>query len=249
MSPTLADFHLKCRRELNALLKSFNILFYGYGSKRMLLLRMFPGAFYFNCRLARPRDILGELASRLRMPQVASMHELDVLVRRREKHKLILANFDFEAMEEFAGLRSFAVLATMESVNVRFSEDDVRRLNFIFRDLTTFEPYEEETVDIQLRAGKTEMSLNVVRNIPRSARLALKEILLLSADTVGLDELFERTKRKLFLTSKTALLSILGELIDHRILRMRDSTTIAVGLSAAERKRLLDSWAQFETQS
>lgn len=247
----LVDFHLSCKKELDMLTKSFNILLYGYGSKKSILMQMFPSAFYFNCRLQKPRDILMELIDRvarrsrkLHPPaSLRSVRELDRLIgQRREKYKLIVANFDFDLMRDFCGLRNFAILGTIESVDVKFSYDDVERFNFIFRDLTTFRPYEDEIVGMQLRLTRTESALNVIRNVPRNSRIVLREILQLQADTVGLDEVFEKTKKRLFLTSRSSLLLMISEFVDHRILRVRDNTEIVVNLPAAERRRLLDGW-------
>lgn len=250
----LMDFHLSCKREFNELAKSFNILFYGYGSKRALLMRMFPSAFHFNCKFLKPREILNSIVARLRpklkalhaeLDSVASMSELDRLIgTRRQKYKLLVTNFDFDLMRDFSNLNNFAILGTIENIDIRFSSEDIEGFNFIFRDLTTFEVYKDEIVDVRLKAIGTEASVSVITNVPRSSRLILKEILQSPTDVVGLDGLFEKVKKKLFLTSKAPLLSMINEFVDHRMLRINDSKEIIVNISATERKKLLEKWEQ-----
>lgn len=248
MGSRLVDFHLGCKKELNRLARLFNILFYGYGSKRQLLRTMFPSAIHLDCRAMGRREILAEIVTAVgrrskhlapELARASTVSEVDAVVgHRKEKFKLVMANFDF-SMLDFACLRNFAVLGTVEHVDIRFSADDVERFNFVFRDLTTFEPYEEEAMGIQVQAARAEASASIVRNVPRNSRAVLKEILQLGSSTVDLGELFERVKRKLFLTSKTSILSLLGEFVDHGVLKIRNSTEIVVCMSSAERKEVV----------
>lgn len=247
MSLSLADFHLNCKKEYNVLIRSFNILFYGYGSKRTLLKRMFPTAIYLNCRTMSRHEILAEIMDTVRrrssletqrVSRTSTIKDIDEAIgTRREKYKLIMANFDF-SMLEFSGLKNFAILGTIEGVDIRFSLEDIERFNFIFRDLTTFDPYEEEIVGIHLGTTKVEASFRVVTSVPRNSRVVLKEILLCNEDTVSLGELFERTKRKLFLTSKTSVLSMISEFIDHGLLKIKNGTEVVICMSPAEKKEI-----------
>ncbi|AFN83917.1 origin recognition complex subunit 2 [Encephalitozoon romaleae SJ-2008] len=247
MSQNLTDFHLNCKKEYNVLTRSFNILFYGYGSKKPLLKKMFPTAIYLNCRTMGRHEILAEIVdtvrrrSRLetqRVSKTSTIKDIDEAIgTRKEKYKLIMANFDF-SMLEFSGLKNFAILGTIEGVDIRFSLEDIERFNFIFRDLTTFDPYEEEIIGIHLGATKVEASSRVVSSVPRNSRVVLKEILLCNEDTVSLSELFERTKRKLFLTSKASVLSMISEFIDHGLLKIKNGTEVVVCMSPTEKKEI-----------
>ncbi|ADM12433.1 origin recognition complex subunit 2 [Encephalitozoon intestinalis ATCC 50506] len=247
MSSDLSDFHFNCKKELNALAKSFNILFYGYGSKMPLLRKMFPSAIHLNCRAMSRHEILLEIMDAVRrrsrsaaqsISKVSTIKDIDEAIGfRKEKYKIVMANFDF-SMTDFSGLRNFAILGTIEEINIKFSFEDAEKFNFIFRDLTTFEPYEEEIAGIHFRETRAEASSKVVRNVPRNSRLVLKEILLYNSDVVGLGELFERIKRKLFLTSKTSVLSMISEFIDHGLLKVRNGSEITVCMSSAEKKEV-----------
>ncbi|KAG5860277.1 origin recognition complex subunit 2 [Encephalitozoon hellem] len=247
MSSSLTDFHLSCKKEFNVLVRSFNILFYGYGSKKSLLKKMFPTAIYVNCRIMSRHEILSEIMDAVRRrsrleglkaSKTLTIKDIDEAIgTRREKYKLIMANFDF-GMVEFSGLRNFAILGTIEEVDIRFSLEDVERFNFIFRDLTTFDPYEEETIGIHLGGTKAEASFRVVRSVPKSSRAVLKEILQCNADTMSLSDLFERVKRKLFLTSKTSVLSMISEFIDHGLLKIKNGTEVVVCMSPTEKREI-----------
>ncbi|KMV65265.1 origin recognition complex subunit 2 [Encephalitozoon cuniculi EcunIII-L] len=255
MGSDLVDFHLSCKKELNVLARSFNILFYGYGSKTALLRKMFPSAIYLNCKIMSRREILAEIMEAVRhrskleaqeVSKAPTIREIDEAIgSRKEKYKLVMANFDF-GMLEFSSLRNFAILGTVEGIGIRFSLEDVERFNFIFRDLTTFEPYEEEAMGIHLRTTRAEASSRVVRNVPRNSRLVLKEILSCNANAVGLGEIFEKVKRKLFLTSKTSVLSMINEFIDHGLLKIRNGSEIVVCMSLGERNEVAGDLDQMD---
>jgi origin recognition complex subunit 2 len=252
----LERFHLSCRRELDVLLESFNILFYGYGSKEGILGEMFPEALIFNCKILRPEEILNGITERLveLHPQMeeelkcaGSLRRMDeLLASREEKIKVVLLNFDFEKMAEFTGLKNMALLATVETMGITFSYEDIERYNFIFRDLTTYRPYSVELHDIQLSAGRSEVAMGVIRNVPKNSRVVMKELLESSDTTVTVDELFEKVKRKLFLKSKNSIFPLINEFIDHGILKMRDNVEMTINLSAADRRRILEKLEDVE---
>jgi origin recognition complex subunit 2 len=247
MAPELESFHLSCRDELNVLLGSFNILFYGYGSKERMLKRLFPGSLVFNCRVLRVREILDGVIEGVRRlhPEVelgtaGSIRDMDGLLSfRAEKLKLVLLNFDFEQMAELSGLRNIALVATVERTSITFSSEDVERYNFIFRDLTTYEPYSTEIHGIQLNASKSDAAASVIRNVSRNSRAVMEELLDGEGAAVAIDELFERVKRRLFLRSKNAIFPLISEFVDHNILKLKDNAEIVVNLSLADRKAVI----------
>ena len=200
MNTKLIDFHLSCKNEFNAISKSFNIMFYGYGSKRALLNKMFPSAIHLDCRSTKMSEMTKQIVKKIGRRSFddykqasMSIREIDDAIHnRREKYKLVMINFDF-SFSVFLNLKNFVVLATMESVDIRFGMDEIERFNFVFRDLTTFEPY-EEAVDIEIKTLRTGMSINVVKNVPRNSMMVLREILAIGADKTDMNELFERAR-------------------------------------------------------
>lgn len=61
---SLMQFHLSCKKELNELIKSFNILFYGYGNKKNILKKLFPKALIFNMNYFTLEDVLETINSK-----------------------------------------------------------------------------------------------------------------------------------------------------------------------------------------
>ncbi|KAH9411435.1 putative origin recognition complex protein [Ordospora pajunii] len=246
MNTKLLDFHLSCRKELNVISRSFNIMFYGYGSKKALLHKMFPSAIHVDCRSTKKNELMKQISKKIwhnLLPNCrqapASIKEIDdAIFGRREKYKLVMVNFDF-SFAEFLELKHFAVLATMENVNVRFGMDDIERFNFVFRDLTTFEPY-EEAADIEIQVLRTGRSMNVVKNVPRNSMIVLREILAIGGEKVDMNELFERIKKRLFLTARCSIVPMIAEFIDHGMLRIKNNSEIVISIPPVERKEIVE---------
>lgn len=235
----LAVFHERCRPELYEILKSFNILFYGYGCKDALLARMFPEGRRYNMKFSSPKAIIEDLL----LDGVCSRRESTLedvdrsLSKRGETLLLILLNFRPEGLE-LRNLRAIRLIATLEDIDFKFSLEDLSDFNFVLRDLTTFENYTEEIIDIDITSSRAESVLMVVNSLSQKSRLVFRELLKLGNCTVG--EIFDAVKRPLFLSRQGSVVDLLHEFVDHKILKLSENR-IEINLSKDDRRKVLDS--------
>lgn len=237
----LMQFHERCKPEFCEILKSFNILFYGYGCKSALLTRMFPEGRRFNMKFSSPRAVVEDLLlDGLHTSKNATLKDIDrSLSEKNETLLLILFNFKLES-KEFKHLKSIKLIATMEDVDFRFDLDDLVDFNFILRDLTTFENYTEETIDMDIVGNRVSSVLMVLNNLSLKSRLVFRELLMLGDCTIG--EIFDLVKKPLLLTKQSSVLGLLHEFIDHKIIRLTENK-IEIKLCKDDRRKVLDSLA------
>lgn len=236
----LLDFHRSCSEEFLCILKEFNILFYGYGCKQALLESLFPGAMIFNLKLQDLGGIAEDLVlAGFHTRPSASIRDIDGWLGRSKKSLvLILVNFDF-ALRELQGLENIRIIGTLECIDFTFGLEEVRAFNFIFRDLTTFVDYADEVLDVEIKNDRAVAALMVLANVPRKAGLLFRE--LVSLGTCSVDALFDKVKRLLMLTKKAAMVDLLAEFVDHRIIKIKDNSTVVLNLNREERRRLLEN--------
>lgn len=238
-SGQLLSFHEKCKPEFYEILKSFNILFYGYGCKNALLTRMFPEGRKFNMKFSSTRTIVEDLLiDEQHQNKNATLGDIDKsLSERNETLLLILLNFRPES-REFRHLQAIRLIATMEDVDFRFDLGDLVDFNFILRDLTTFENYADETIDIDIVSDRVSSVLMVLNNLSSKSRLVFRELLRLGDCTTT--EIFDSVKKLLLLTRHSSVVDLLHEFVDHKIIRLHENR-IEIKLSKDDRKKVLDS--------
>lgn len=240
MSNELFSFHQSCKTELNELLKHFNILFYGYGSKLNILNELFPDAVVFNMHFQSVKNIVEELViAGYGSHRAVTIKDIDDwLVSKCKKMTLVLLNFHFGSID-FLELENIRIVATIEGIDIEFDFEDVERHNFIFRDLTTFEDYEDEVLGIELRDSKVHNAKMVLNNLSVKSRAVFKALLKLGNCTVG--DLFDSVKKELFLTKYTSIIDLLKEFTSHKIIRI-DENMIKIGLSKSDVSKLLQTY-------
>lgn len=235
----LIMFHERCRPEFYEILKSFNILFYGYGCKDALLARMFPEGRRYNMKFSSPRAVAEDLLlDGVHKGRGTALEDIDKSLSARGKTLLlILLNFKPEG-REFRHLRAIKLIATLEDVDFRFSLDDLAEFNFVLRDLTTFEDYTEEIFDMDITSSRAGSVLMVVKSLSQKSKLVFREVLRLGNCTLG--EIFDVVKRPLLLSKQVSVVDLLHEFVDHKIIKVAENK-IEIKLSEDDRKRVLES--------
>jgi len=240
MNARLLEFHKKCTDEYRSLLGEFNILFYGYGCKRALLKEIFPEAFMYNMNDTTLRSILEDLnMNKICSKQASSLVEMDLLLQKTGKTIiLVLINFDFSILD-MSDLQSIRVVATLETIDLEVAIKDILAENFIFRDLTTFIPYTEETIMMNLAKNRIEDVITVARHMTPKALVVFAELLKLGECTN--DSLFKVCMPKLMITRKQVIRELLSEFIDHKIVNIKEGGVLSLHLSKDQRQKLLNS--------
>lgn len=238
----LVAFHKSCADEFREILKKFNILFYGFGSKANLLVEIFGEAKIFNMHFHTATSLIDELViSGNFSSQCRTVGSLDKeLLERGEEMILILLNFRFD-LPGLADAKAIHLIATIEDTNYSFLMDDILRYNFVFRDLTTFENYTEETADMELRSKKVEDTIQIINNVSQNARRVFYELMKLG--NCSSVDLFNKVKVPLMLSRRTSLMNLLVQFVDHEIIKIRDRCQIQIHLNSKERKAVLDFMA------
>ena len=147
MKSNLFKFHLGCKNELNELIKSFNILFYGFGCKRKLIEDIFLDTMVFIIKLQTIKEIVNDISLKLLCTDTfKTLKDVDnYLIKRQELLIITLINFDF-SIYELIDLRNIRLIGTIENLNFTFTKNELDSYNFILRDLTTFINYTEEII-------------------------------------------------------------------------------------------------------
>jgi len=237
LNSELLEFHYSCKSQLNELLKHFNLLFYGYGSKEAVLAVLFPHARVFNMSFLSPKLILEELVLEgYGSRRASTMQDVDEwLCSKGKTLTVVLLNFTFE--RQFAGLRNIRLVATTEGIDPSFDLEVIESFNLIFRDLTTFEDYEDELMGMELCDSKVQNALMVLNSLSEKSKAVFKALLKLGNCTVK--ELFDAVKKELFLTKSATVIDLLKEFVDHRIIKI-DENGIKLGLSKTDAAKVLE---------
>ncbi|KAI5150247.1 origin recognition complex subunit 2 [Enteropsectra breve] len=242
MTIELTEFLREQTKEMAELLHHFNLLIYGYGSKAELLTQMFPEALVFDMQIYNFRDIIDELilAGNL-SKRCASLNELDQILREEKKSQvIILKSFDF-TKHECKNLRNIRIIGTIEKIEAPLRSEDLADFNFIFKDFTTFLPYSEEIVDLDLENNKISHTCMIMKNVTERANSLFVRILQKTCCTMA--ELFEEVKIPLMLKNKSSLYQPLSEFVSHGIMKITDSGEIILNLNSEEKKKILNSIA------
>ncbi|KAI5176143.1 origin recognition complex subunit 2 [Pancytospora epiphaga] len=236
----LLDFHISCSQEFDYILKEFNILFYGYGSKHALLELLFPDAIIFNLKLQNLSSVVEDLVlSGYHTKSKATIRDIDEWLGRNKKTLiLILINFDF-GLKDLQGLENIQIVGTMESIDMECTLKDIEDFNFLLRDLTTFVDYSDEVLDVEIRSDKVLSVQRVVSNVPQRVATLFRDLVELGSCTIN--ELYNNVKKQMMLTRKDTIENLLREFIDHGIVKIKDNTNIVLNLNKEERKRFLEN--------
>lgn len=239
MGNDLRTFHEKCKFEYTELLKHFNIMFYGYGNKEPLLKCMFPNALRFNMRFSTLRSITEDLILQGYGNKINStIKDIDRWLKlKKTKILLILFNFDFEC-HDLENLTNIRLIGTIENLDTSFEMKCFEAYNFILRDLTTFEDYDEDIIDMELSSNTVLNVTMILKNLSPKSRLAFIE--LLKIGNCEIENFFNNVKKPLFLTKTSTLLDLLREFVDHKVIKIQENK-IRVLLSNDEKKKILDT--------
>lgn len=234
----LQNFHVQCADEYSHMLNRFNILFYGYGCKQKLLKKMFPDAYLINCKYQKTSDFLLELQLE-GSTECKTIKELDKeLMDKHQNMVLICINFDF-GFFELMDLKAIQIIGTIENIDFKFTSEDIATYNFVLRDLTTYENYTDEIMDIDLYASKVTNALLVFESVPKKAQFVF--CVLLKKDDCFLNVLFDKVKKKLMMTKKQAVLDLLHEFIDHGIVKVVNGSLLEIAMPKDDKKKLAEA--------
>lgn len=152
MNKRLIDFHMNCIPEYKEFLEDFNLIFYGYGDKSMLLREMFPNACFYNT-----------------FPQVFQRNRIYIILK---------SDFKINNVRCFPKNGVICTLDTIDPSKINLCNETIEDYNFIFIDLTTFEPY-----IITDTKDKVEINLvNLLDNLPKCSTRLFKNFLNLCSD-------------------------------------------------------------------
>ncbi|WUR04094.1 origin recognition complex subunit 2 (ORC2) [Vairimorpha necatrix] len=218
MPQKLLKFHLSCKKEHTDLLKNFNILYFGFGSKKNILAKMFPSAFQFDMNFYKISDIIFELNKKLKKNHKNLSDFSSNLI-------LILIDFDFKYSSYFKKT-NFRLIFTFEKMNKELNYQKFEDLNLVMRDLTTYEDYDVEFTEI--KEDKKEGYLNVIRNGSKNSKFTFKNLLEFDNTNVSVNNLFDKIKKKLMIFKKNLVFNFLSEFIDHQMIKIIDHINIEI---------------------
>ena len=232
----LINFHLKLKLEYLHILDHFNLLFYGYGCKQRILKDLFPQGYIFNMKYQTLSDIMEELI----LQGITTNNNIytldDELSLKGITLILICINFNFK-IHEFQQLRNIKIIGTIENIDISFSRYDLEKFNFILRDLTTYENYTEEVINIDLYSNKITNVIMILENVPTKSKIIFCN--LLSPGNCFLNDLFDKVKKPLIISKKQTIIELLSEFIDHQIVKIVNNINLTLNLNKAEKKILL----------
>lgn len=146
------------------------------------------------------------------------------------------------------------IVATIDTLDFSFDMLDIKKYNFIFRDLTTFIPYnytfESKNIDQLIKsvsAKSKNLFLFLLQEIEN--RNNLKDGLNKAAlrgicgpkNRINVNEFIQSIKRKFLISKLKTLRLILGEFMEHQILSLKNDF-LSVKISTNERRRILDEF-------
>lgn len=193
MTKELIKFHLSCIDEYNLFLKKNNILFYGYGDKISLLEKMFPNA-----------HIVVALPSKLYKSRI---------------NIIININLDKLNPDLLPKQGVICLLDTMNPTKINFTLNDLQKMNFLLKDLTTYQPYAENN-----KIGKSEQNItNLLNNLSKRSRNLFKLLVLkCEKNAIQMSELLKHTKKELLINDKKIIHQLLSEFVDHKIIKFKN---------------------------
>lgn len=192
-------FHISCIQEYTEMLRHYNILFYGYGNKITLLQRMFPRANIIN---KFPADI-------------------------RSKRISIILNTDISELDKQFLPKNGIICAldTMDPIHINFTQSHLTSLNFIMKDLTTYERYFIDTVSDRDK-NITNLLVNVSKRSKNLFKLFLENI---EKNRILSNNLLKIARKQLLINNKKVIKQLLNEFIDHQIIKVVDDYYVLAG--------------------
>ncbi|KAG0441239.1 hypothetical protein DMUE_1201 [Dictyocoela muelleri] len=292
---SILDFHLSCADELNLLLDSFNILFYGYGDKIPILQKIFPKNILIeNFKTKNLNKAIENELKRIINDKTHNLNKLNIYDLKsfvENKCVVIIPNFNFKL--EINNINTdnnndininnddnnknntdnsnyintdnsnnnntdiyndnlvdsynqrIRIVGTLDIIDFSFDNLDIRKYNFIFRDLTTFIPYKfnykNKNID-QLIKSVSNKSKNIflflLREIENKSN-SEKEIGQKSLkNKIKVSDFMQALKQKFLISKIKTLKLILSEFIEHKVLDIKNDF-LNVKITNNEIKRLL----------
>ncbi|TBT99353.1 putative subunit 2 of origin recognition complex [Hamiltosporidium tvaerminnensis] len=253
MSNKLENFHLKCKEEYNLIIEDFNILFYGYGCKKKILSKIFTNALIFNTKIMNQSEIFNLIKSTVKTKYKIYLPEnhknfikiLDAkLYEKNIKIVLIFLNFDFFRLSVFNGFRNIKIIGTLDNIDIDFDLEDLDEYNFILRDLTTYEPYTEEIIDMKFHTEtkRLENAICVYNNVSKRSKNIFKLILEAKKEKndLNMKDLYEKSTKKYFIKDINIFNSYLVDFFDHEIFKNNENNMLTVNLNNIEIDKMLE---------
>ena len=159
------------------------------------------------------------------------------LMEKKKTICLILLNFCFDR-KEFANLSNIKIIGTIENIDIKVELEELETFNFIFRDLTTFEDYEDEIMGADLEESKVQTVLMILGNLSDKSKAVFRALLKLGSCTIRV--LFDSIKRELFIAKSMSMVELLKEFIDHKIIKIQENRII-LHLNEQEKIKLLEA--------
>lgn len=251
----LEQFHKDNAKEYNLILEDFNILFYGYGCKSRIIDKLFPRSIVLNCHNMNINDITTSLKNQIiksirpKNPAKYTLMEIMPFIKainnlftRENSFILVLINF----RKEFTFLinSNIKVVCTVENVFLDLSQDDIHDYNFIMRDLTTFTPYSDEIVDINLDSEIKK--LLVVENLLKSVSKKAGDLFIATIKTfevntrVTFSSLMTKVGKKFLITTLASMKDHLHEFFDHKIFKITNDGGFMIVLGKGDVEKILE---------
>ncbi|KAF7703860.1 hypothetical protein CDIK_0112 [Cucumispora dikerogammari] len=234
----LMNFHVNRQKELALLAEKFNILFYGYGEKSVLLNTLFPKTPSINCIGKTDLDILQEMSicltdEELHKPSGFGRIKERVLYLNnfcsdRKQHKIVLVDPSLSFLSLIKDVVNLTVIVSHNKYAFKYTKRRLIQNKFVLIDLTTFIPYEniDEIVPDFNKSISFDI-LKVMSNVPEKSKNVFIEILKLCAErdcktknfVVELVPFLEIIKQKFLISKVNVLNQHLLEFIEHDILK------------------------------
>lgn len=250
----LDQFHIDNAEEYRNVLKEFNILFFGYGCKHKMLTKLFPRTKVINCYNMETYSIAETIKLHIiktlkpKNPSVYTLmdantffNHMSKIIKRSDEILLILLNFRKDLT--FLMNSNIRIVGTIEGVNIEMSYEDVYDYNFIFRDLTTYNAYTEEIMDINLdtEIKKVLVVENLMSSVSKKAANIFIETLKIFDVGVKIpfSELVKKVGKKFLITTITSIKNHLHEFIDHKVLKATKDGNLVIELSKSDVDKIL----------
>lgn len=236
MHSKLLQFHKKLSKEYNEYLESFNLLFYGYGCKKHLLNEIFPDSFVLNGLTDSITTLSSLILQEIGKSNIKDplSHFNELLIKEKNYVTIIIHNFLLEKFDILKRYKSFKIIGTIEKINFTFSIEEINAFNFIFRDLTTMIPYNEEVSKFNtLQINKLKTIENIFINVQRQSQIVFIEVLkiYLKKKSVFMNDLIKNLKVKLMSSDRIKYFNLLVEFIDHKIIKIANDDAIQFKMS------------------
>ncbi|EJW04246.1 hypothetical protein EDEG_01478 [Edhazardia aedis USNM 41457] len=246
----LEKFHLDRKKEFRIILKEYNILFYGYGNKENILKKLFPREFLLNCFLYKTNEIISSIRLyltkklKIKKKKHIKLNDFDFFMQiddylegTNNKIILLLLNFD-RNLYHLIDIKNIKIIGTLEKIDHEISKTDLLNYNFVLYDLTTFEPYKDELLSVQIEADfdQVECTKKVINNVSKNVQNTFSHLLNAFKEerSFNMKQLQENVGKRILARNASAVIDILKEFIDHEILKKINETEYTILLNSSE---------------